>query len=225
MIYLKSNDVLLFQGDSITHGGRVESSWDENHLIGHGYQDFIAQTLGVDNIERAPRIVNRGVSADNIEKIYARMQEDILDIKPTIMSILDGTNDASAYILRGLDMPPESYNATYRRLLDTVLKHCPDIRLIICQPFRYIMPESTNNELNARLIDDVKQRSRIAEQIAKDYNAVFVRFWDALDEYVGKYPVKQIVWDGIHPTYIGHGIMARCWLETVEKAYSSNTNK
>lgn len=225
MIYLKNDDVLLFQGDSITHGGRVESSWDKNHIIGHGYQDQIAQILGVDNIERNPTIINRGVSGDDIEKIYARMQEDIIDLKPTILSILDGTNDASAYVLRGENMPPERYDATYRRLLDTTLEHCPELKLIICQPFRYIMPENTDEELNARLIDDVKHRCRITEQIAKDYGAVYVRFWDALDKYVGKYPVKQLVWDGIHPTYVGHGIMARCWLEEVEKAYSINTDK
>ena len=221
MIYLKNNDVLLFQGDSITHGGRVESTWDMNHVIGHGYQDFVAQTLGVDNIERNPKIINRGISGDNIEKIYARRNEDIIDIKPTIMSILDGTNDATAYILRGIDTScTENFNRTYRKLLDTVLEALPDLKLIICQPFRYIMPDSTDYDINARLIDDVKERSRIVEKIASDYNAVFVRFWDALDEYVNKYPVKQIVWDGIHPTYVGHGIMARCWLETIEKAYS-----
>lgn len=221
MIYLRSDDVLLFQGDSITHGGRVDSTWDMNHVIGHGYQDYIAQTLGVDNIERAPRIINRGVSGDTIESIYLRMQEDIIDLKPTIMSILDGTNDASAYIKKGKDMPPASFDKTYRKLLDTVLSELPDLRLIICQPFRYSLPEWGDSELYKRLVDDVHERSAIAEKIAKDYGAVFVRFADALDEYIAKYPpVNQFIWDGVHPTYVGHGIMARCWLETVEKAYN-----
>ena len=62
----------------------------------------------------------------------------------------------------------------------------------------------------------------IAEKIAKDYSAVFVRFGDALDAYIAKYPIKQIIWDGVHPTYVGHGILARCWLETVEKAYNKS---
>ena len=220
MIFLRSDDVLLFQGDSITHGGRVESTWDMNHIIGHGYQDYIAQTLGVDNIERAPKIINRGVSGDNIENIYSRMQEDIIDLKPTIMSILDGTNDASAYIKKGKNMPPESFDKTYRKLLDTVLRELPDLRLIICQPFRYVMPDCEDPKFYERIVEDVHERSAIAEKIAKDYGAVFVRFADALDAYIAKYPIKQIIWDGVHPTYVGHGIMARCWLETVESAYN-----
>lgn len=221
-MFLRSEDVLLFQGDSITHGGRVESTWDMNHIMGHGYQDYIAQTLGVDNIERAPKIINRGVSGDNIKNIYSRMQEDIIDLKPTIMSILVGTNDASAYLNNAKDMSPANFDKTYRKLLDTVLRELPDLRLIICQPFRYVMPDCENTELCTRIVEDIHERSAIAEKIAKDYSAVFVRFGDALDAYIAKYPIKQIIWDGVHPTYVGHGILARCWLETVEKAYNKS---
>lgn len=221
MIYLRNDDVLLFQGDSITHGGRVHSTWDMNHVIGHGYQDYVAQTLGLDNIERSPLIVNRGVSGDNIDTIIERAQNDIIDIKPTIMSILVGTNDTSRHILSGVDYAtPEYFNRRYRELLDTVLNALPDIKLIICQPFRYIVGEKYS-EYGDKVIADIKQRCEITEKIANDYNAVYVRFWDALDAYVDKCPIKNIVWDGVHPTYVGHCIMAKCWLGTVERAYKN----
>lgn len=212
MIYLDKNDCLLFQGDSITHGGRVFSNWDMNHVIGHGYQDYVAQTLGMDNYLRNPRIENRGVSGDRLPLIRARMQRDIIDIRPTIMSILDGVNDCWAYKEGAPDTTdPKGYDIQYRALLDDILKELPDLKLIICQPFAY----------REDFVEDVRERAEYARQIAKDYGAVFVPFWDALDKYVKNVPdYRQIVWDGVHPTYTGHGIMAKCWLETVEKAYN-----
>ncbi len=216
MIYLNSNDILLFQGDSITHGGRVFSTWDMNHIMGHGYQDYIAQQVGLDNIERNPEIINRGVSGDNINNIIKRQQEDILDLKPTIMSILDGTNDASFYLQCDKAHTPEVFGKKYRELLDAVKAQNPDIRLIICQPFRYMMPQSKPEDIEG--VEYVDEAKKITEQIAKDYGALYVRFGDELDKYIAKYPIERVIWDGIHPTYVGHGILAKCWLDTVEKA-------
>lgn len=59
-------------GDSITHGNRVESDWDMNHVLGHGYQFILAGKIGLDNYKTCPKIVNRGISGDTIVKIYAR---------------------------------------------------------------------------------------------------------------------------------------------------------
>lgn len=224
MIYLKDTDVVLFQGDSITHGNRIESDFDMNHVIGHGYQDFLAQQLGLDNIERQPQIHNRGVSGDTIQMIAARAKKDIFDLKPTILSILAGVNNGYFYLKGDEECCPEKFNLAYRKLLDDVVKAFPDIKLIICQPFRYF-DESYIEKYNRTREDELKalevtaQIAQYAEQIANDYGAVFVRFKDALDSYMDKAPLPHIVWDGIHPTYVGHGILAKCWLETVEKAF------
>lgn len=93
MIKLGKQDVLLFQGDSITHGNRVESDWDMNHVLGHGYQFILAGKIGLDNYKTCPKIVNRGISGDTIMKIYARSDTDVLDVHPTVLSILTGVND------------------------------------------------------------------------------------------------------------------------------------
>ena len=41
--------IILFQGDSITDGGRMrgkENEWDLNHQMGHGYAFLINAILG-----------------------------------------------------------------------------------------------------------------------------------------------------------------------------------
>lgn len=226
MIYLKDTDVLLFQGDSITHGGRLESDIDMNHVMGHGYQDYLFQQLGVENIERMPEIHNRGVSGDTVQMIAARAEKDIFALKPTILSILVGTNNGYYYLKGDEECSPEKYDIAYRKLLDDVVKAFPDIKLIIGQPFRYF-DESYIKKFNRTREDELKalevtaQIADYAEQIAKDYGAIYVRFKDALDEGMKKASCPDIVWDGIHPTYVGHGLMAKCWYDTVEKAFNN----
>src|SRR5574344_788056 len=86
MISLKQSDILLFQGDSITHGGRGLSKTDMNHIIGHGYQSILASKIGFENIDSLPVIYNRGVSGDTIGKMFARWNEDVIALKPTVLS-------------------------------------------------------------------------------------------------------------------------------------------
>ncbi len=217
MLYLKESDVLLFQGDSITHGGRVESDWDFNHIIGHGYQDYIAQELGLYNIERAPKIYNRGVIGDTLRNIEARKQEDIFDLNPTIFSLLIGANDSNRFVKNGEGYSPTEFGARMRDLLNQIKELRPNIKFILCQPFRYV-DESKEEELQKAYVADVKERAAIVEEIARETQAIFVPFQRALDYYIleKKLPTKKIVWDGVHPTYVGHGILAKCWLETVK---------
>ena len=92
MIKLKENDVILFQGDSITDGNRGRNS-DLNHVHGHSYQYMIAAELGADNIDKSVEFINRGISGNRISDLYGRWKEDCLNLKPTVLSILIGVND------------------------------------------------------------------------------------------------------------------------------------
>ena len=224
MIKLGKQDVLLFQGDSITHGNRVESNWDMNHVLGHGYQFILAGKIGLDNYKTCPKIVNRGISGDTILKIFARSDTDVLDVHPTVFSILTGVNDCEcAY--GGVHTLPDvgAYERYYRKLLDKALAQNGSLKLIMCEPFRFMSPKAeAGTEFYAKNEWCVKYTPEYAaavRKIAHDYGAVFVPFAEEMKKYVdesGK--ADYVVWDGIHPTYIGHEIMARVWYDAVDKS-------
>ena len=44
--YLHLNDVILFQGDSVTDGGRWRTGSDFNHIMGQDYGYIIAAEIG-----------------------------------------------------------------------------------------------------------------------------------------------------------------------------------
>ena len=217
MIYLSENDVFLFQGDSITHGGRVQSEWDMNHIIGHGFQAALAGRMSFENFERSPVILNRGVSGDTTQKLLARWDTDTLALKPTILNILIGINDS--YQLG--DDAADIYRDNLKKLLDMTYEALPGVRIIICEPFafeRVSYDSDEHRETILRNIEKCRGCAAAAKELAEKYNALFVPFFSEMEKYVRTGRPAQVVWDGAHPTYTGHEIMARFWYDTVDRS-------
>ena len=217
MIKLSSDDIFLFQGDSITHGGRGQSLTDMNHIIGHGFQSHLAGRMGFENIESNPLILNRGVSGDTTAKLLVRWQTDTLDLQPTVLNLLVGINDS--YF--GGEKAAENYRKNLDKLFDMTVAALPDIKLIICEPFAFERVSYDNEEHRQTVLKNIeicKDCALYAKQSAEKYNAVFVPFYAEMKHYVDSCAPAQIVWDGVHPTIIGHEIMSRFWYETVDKS-------
>ena len=82
--FIGQNEVILFQGDSITDGARNK---DNAVDLGHGYPYILAAKLGHLYPEKCLQFYNRGISGNRVPNLQARWQQDCLDIKPTIVSI------------------------------------------------------------------------------------------------------------------------------------------
>ena len=65
--------------------------------------------------------------------------------------------------------------------------------------------------------ESVKQRAAIVGRLAEKHHAVLVRFKRVFDEAVKRAPAACWIWDGIHPTYRGHQLMADEWVRTVKE--------
>src|ERR1700743_1528781 len=90
----------LFQGDSITDGGRsFDTDW--NHVYGQGYAYLITARINFDYPDRNYKFFNRGISGNTVNDMAARWQKDTLDIKPDVLSILIGINDVHRIVMQG----------------------------------------------------------------------------------------------------------------------------
>ena len=212
MMNLKENDVVLFQGDSITDGNRGRNS-DLNHVHGHGYQYILASEMYADNLNKNINVFNRGTSGDRVADLFGRWREDCLNLKPTILSILIGINDIILEWDGGKGSDPERYEKIYRLLLDEVLEQNPDTFIVIMEPFFGEKKEPELNEFFKSLIGKYSEKTR---KIAEDYNATFVPLQDMFDDYAKKTDIYKLLWDGVHPTTCGHQLIARRWKEVVE---------
>lgn len=211
MFILKENDIILFQGDSITDGNRGRSK-DPNHIHGHGYQYILASEMYADNFPKNIEVINRAISANRISDLYGRWKEDCLSLKPTVLSILIGINDLHFLRENGSGSDPERFRKIYCLLLDEVLKENPDTLIVIMEPFFGVADDPEYSEYMKK---NLPAYSNVARQIAEKYNAVFVPLQDLFDELAKITDITNLLWDGVHPTTGGHQLIARRWKECV----------
>ena len=199
---------ILFQGDSITDGNRGRSA-DPNHILGHGYAFIVAAQYGAALAGQNLTFLNRGISGNTVVNLKERWPKDALDLRPDILSILIGVNDQSRSV------PPEEYEAIYDQLLADTRAANPNIRLVLCEPFTLKVGKKAENW--EAWSAGIQQRQAIVARLAVKHHAALVRFQRVFDEAVQRAPAEYWIWDGVHPTYSGHQLMADEWVRTVKE--------
>ena len=207
-------DRILFQGDSITDGNRGRSA-DPNHILGHGYQFIIAAKYGGHLPERHLTFLNRGVSGNTVADLAKRWDKDTIALKPDILSILIGVNDLNR------NVSIDQYEQGYDQLIKDTIKALPNVRLVICEPFGLPVGGKKANwdEYRANLtnIRRLPQNWRIDITFR---SSVFKRL---LTTPANSAPADYWIWDGVHPTYNGHQLMADEWERTMEHCAAGQT--
>lgn len=214
MIQIKENDVILFQGDSITDGNRGRNS-DPNHIHGHGYQYILASEILAENLGKNVTVYNRGISGNRIADLYARWIEDCLNLKPTVLSILIGVNELIFQYDHNCGASPERFKKTYRTLIEEVLEKNPDTKIIIMEPFFGKHREEAPGEY---IKSNIGFYQKASKEIAEEFNLIFVPLQEVFDEASKNCDIFELLWDGVHPTTAGHQLIARQWKKCVENA-------
>ena len=238
---LGENEVVLFWGDSITDGNRGKCM-DCNHIMGHGYQYIVAGRLALDNAENMPKFINKGYSGENAKDLLAKWKADVLDNKPTLLSILVGVNEGSYGYFNGLttDEACERYETNLRAILELTRKELVDTKIVLCEPFYcpldnsdcsykytphpdgvegpFKRPDSDDPEDSVTYRIELNQKIRArARVIAKDFGCIFVPLYDKLYEQAARTRLEYFIWDGTHPTVAGHMLIAEEWLKALDK--------
>jgi lysophospholipase L1-like esterase len=213
----KSPKTFLFQGDSITDGGRsFDKDW--NHVFGQGYAYLIASRLNYEYPDRDYQFFNRGISGNTINDLATRWQKDTLDIKPDILSILVGINDVQGVIRGANKATADDFGDKYDKLLLQTITELPGIQLIINEPF--ILPVGMVKANLTTWTNELQKRQDIVKALAMKYNAVYIPLQDAFNKALKKAPADYWIWDGIHPMPAGHELIAREWLKFANKRFN-----
>jgi hypothetical protein len=64
---------------------------------------------------------------------------------------------------------------------------------------------------------ELAKRQGTVERLASKHHATLVRFQRAFDEAAKRAPADYWIWDGVHPTYCGHQVMADEWERAVAR--------
>ena len=211
---------ILFQGDSITDCGRSREVLTD---VGNGYPYLVRAHYGLEKPGQF-EIVNRGISGNRSVDVYARIKQDIINLKPDYMSILMGVNDVwhELAIQNGVDTP--KFEKIYTMLIEEVLEALPNIKLMILEPYALpgIATEGVLEDGRDKYTvfrKDTEEKAAACRRVAEKFNIPFVPLQAKLDAMANAYGTESVSGDGVHPNVTGHLLIARAWMEAFEKNY------
>jgi lysophospholipase L1-like esterase len=213
-IRLSKDNVILFQGDSITDAGRnkEDTGFNTARILGSGYAMLAAADVLNDFAPLGPRIYNRGISGNKVYQLAERWEKDCLELKPDILSILIGVNDFWHKLNGNYNGTIEIYRNDYTALLERTFKALPNVKLIIGEPFAV----SGVKAVDDKWYPEFNEYRKAAAEIASRFGAIFIPFQKIFDEAGKKAPGSYWTGDGVHPSLAGAQLMADAWAEVIQ---------
>ena len=216
--FFKQNSVVLFQGDSITDCNRDKSNTPEaENDLGQGYPAKIAAIWEILHPNHEIRFINRGISGNRVKDLLERYEKDFKALKPDVVSILIGINDTWRRYDRNDPTSVNSFESGYRTLLTNLKADLPDAAIVIIEPFLL-------NSIPERSLwrEDLDPKIQAVRGLAKEFADYFI----PLDGIFAQCAVEgsketDMAADGVHPTSLGHGIIASEWLKLLESSAGS----
>ncbi|MET9922728.1 SGNH/GDSL hydrolase family protein [Streptomyces sp. NPDC059605] len=210
---ITEKDTLLFIGDSITDSGRDRT---DPASLGDGYVHGIARTLR----DRAgtgpvPAVINRGISGHRVYDLEPRWTTDVIDHRPTVVTVKIGINDTWRRYDQELLSPVDEFEACLDRLL-TETERGLSARLVVITPF--LLPVTPGQE---EWFEDLAPRTDAVLRTALAHNALVVRADLVLPRAAEDSSAAELAPDGVHPTPLGHRLIADAWFAEVDSAPSN----
>jgi len=207
-----NGDRIVFAGDSVTDMGSANPVGEglfEN--VGRSYVRVIENMLVAWYPEMNFRITNSGISGNTSRDLMERFDRDVVNLNPDWVSICIGIND----VWRQFDSPallhthvsPEDYRANLRAMIEQTL---PKVKEIILMTPYYMEPNKTD-ALRKRM----DEYGTIMKEVAGEFELSCVDLQAAFDDYLQYRHSSYIMWDRIHPGWVGSLIIARELLKLV----------
>lgn len=213
-ITLAKDDVILFQGDSITDAGRKRDAvgFNSGAALGTGYAFLAASALLNKYADKQLKIYNRGISGNKVFQLAERWDKDCLDLKPNVLSILVGVNDYWHKHTGNYDGTVKVYQEDLKKLLDRTRQKLPDVKLIIAEPFAVKGVKAVDEQW----YPEFNEYRVAAQQIAKEFNAVWIPYQKVFDNAQKTAAGSYWTGDGVHPSVAGAQLMASAWLDAIK---------
>ncbi|GAC1514658.1 MAG: SGNH/GDSL hydrolase family protein [Gemmatimonadaceae bacterium] len=204
--------IVLFQGDSITDGGRSRTATGANKAatLGNGYPLLVAAAALRAHPQRGLQFFNRGISGNKVPDLQSRWEGDTIALAPDIVSILVGVNDFWHTLTGRYAGTVAEYESGYMALLAGTRRALPSASLVVLEPFVL-----RTGAVDARWFPEFDARRAAAARVAQQAGAIFVSLQDIFDRLAQQAAPEYWAADGVHPTPAGHAAIAERWREVI----------
>lgn len=190
---------ILFQGDSVTDCQRV---YDDPKDLGQGYVVYTVKAIKSAFPGMDIEFLNRGISGNRTENLLARVDADLIDLQPDIVTILIGINDTWHKYMIDLETTVEYFRANYETVLKRI-KSETKAKIVILEPF--LLYNMGKDEMRG----DLNEKIDVVRQLAMKYADAFINL-DGMfvEENIKGTPNNVLSPDGVHPDEAGKKVIA-----------------
>jgi lysophospholipase L1-like esterase len=190
---------ILFQGDSVTDCQRV---YDDPKDLGQGYVVYTVEAIKSAFPGMDIEFLNRGISGNRTENLLARVDADLIDLQPDIVTILIGINDTWHKYMIDLETTVEYFRANYETVLKRI-KSETKAKIVILEPF--LLYNMGKDEMRG----DLNEKIDVVRQLAMKYADAFINL-DGMfvEENIKGTPNNLLSPDGVHPDEAGKKLIA-----------------
>jgi len=207
MSLFQKNDVVLFQGDSVTDCGRNR---DEAFSMGTGYAMMASALYSAQYPDHNITFINKGIGGDRVVDLQSRWKVDALDLQPNWVSILIGINDCWRKYDQDDETSTEEYYNGYKQLLQQT-KNELNAGIILCEPFLLPVPEDRK-----QWRVDLDPKIQAVRELAREFNTIYVPLDGIFAQASTQATPAYWLPDGVHPTSAGHALISQSWLKAVK---------
>ncbi len=154
----------------------------------------------------------KGIASNRTYHIYDRLTTDCINLKPDVIIMLIGVNDAwenyGPENYPPLLRPMEPHMKEIYRRINTEL---PEAQVLYLMPF--LIDSVEEKRPFHKMLDEFRE---ILEKIANDNGAVVLDLQKAFYEAQKTIAPTALAVDGIHPTTLGHKVMADAIEKVIE---------
>ena len=208
-ILIKKDSKILFIGDSITD---VKFNFRMNHTI-KGKSIYALQLKKkFKKYSKDIKVDIKGIASNRTYHVYDRLTKDCMNLNPDVVIMLIGVNDAWENY-KPEDYPPlrrpmEPHIREIYRRLKTEL---PDTQVLYLMPF---MIDTVEEKLPFhKVLDEYRE---MLKNIALENGALVLDMQAVYNDAQKITKPEDLATDGIHPTDLGHKVMADAILEMLD---------
>ncbi len=208
-IQIKKDSKILFIGDSITDPKfnlrMMKDIKGRNIYALQLKKRFRSKSKGI-------KVYIKGIASNRTYHLYDRLTKDCIDIKPDVIIMLIGVNDAwENYV-------PESYppllrpmEPHIREIYRRIRTELPETQILYLMPF---MIDSVEEKLPFhKTLDEYRE---LLKSVAAESSATILDLQEIFYKAQESTEPEKLAIDGIHPTNLGHKIMADAIEEMIE---------
>jgi lysophospholipase L1-like esterase len=150
--------------------------------------------------------------------LLERWDQDCLELEPDYVTILIGVNNTLHRFKRGIVTTASEFDESYRAIVEKTMKN-PEIKLTIMEPF--ILPVEredkrlafvTSMQIWEDMREDLNEKIHIIRKIAREYAIKYIALDGIFSELSVIKSCEFWLHDGVHPTQVGHAVIAEQWL-------------